>query len=136
MRFVETGIGPDGRSAVISDEVLDSGEDDSRYVVARKGAGRTANLWATQEAPPTVHRPTDVSPHDLACPPGGTIWKLWEAPAGVVADMHRTNTLDYDVIAAGSATLMRQSGEIELHRGDAVVIPDILHGWKSGPHSA
>jgi hypothetical protein len=32
-------------------------------------------------------------------------------------------------------TLLLEDGEVELNAGDSVVIPGVMHGWRSGPEA-
>ncbi len=57
-------------------------------------------------------------------------------PPNVDAYLHRSDTLDYDCVLSGMVTLVLEDGEVDLHTGDTVVIPGVLHGWRSGPDGA
>jgi len=45
--------------------------------------------------------------------------------------MHRTETLDYGILIAGSLWLVLDEGEIELHPGDIVVQRGTNHAWSN-----
>lgn len=46
--------------------------------------------------------------------------------------LHRTQSLDYGVVLAGTAELLLDSGErILMHRGDVAVQRGTLHGWRN-----
>jgi quercetin dioxygenase-like cupin family protein len=48
--------------------------------------------------------------------------------------LHRTNTTDVDVILDGEVTIVTEDGELLLSRGDVLVIPGAVHGWRTGDH--
>lgn len=54
-------------------------------------------------------------------------------PPGGDTGMHRTDTLDYDIIVSGQMTMILEDGEIVLDPGDAVLIPGLPHRWVAGP---
>jgi hypothetical protein len=48
--------------------------------------------------------------------------------------LHRTATTDVDVILDGEVTIVTEDGELLLSRGDVLVIPGAVHGWRTGDH--
>ncbi|MEO7369693.1 MAG: cupin domain-containing protein [Ilumatobacteraceae bacterium] len=95
----------------------------------------SASLYTTPEAA-LEGRPTTAPAVDARCAPGSTAWRLWVAPPGMIAGMHRTDTVDYDTILAGEIVLVLDDGEIELGVGDCVVLPGAMHGWRAGPEGS
>lgn len=122
MRFIVTGPGADGRSTVIREETIGTG-----FVTAT-----STPLWSTSEAVPRIERASAAPAYDPGCPPGTTAWRIWELPPHSEIPLHRTNTLDQDTVLEGGLVLLLESGEVELRAGDSVVIPDVLHGWRTG----
>lgn len=53
-----------------------------------------------------------------------------------MAPIHRTPSLDYDLLIQGQLFLQLDDGEIELEPGDCVVLPCVRHGWRAGPSGA
>jgi mannose-6-phosphate isomerase-like protein (cupin superfamily) len=45
--------------------------------------------------------------------------------------MHRTASLDFDVVLSGSVVLQLDDGEVELHAGDVVVQNGTRHRWEN-----
>ena len=43
--------------------------------------------------------------------------------------MHRTASLDFDIVLSGSVVLQLDEGEVELHAGDIVVQNGTRHRW-------
>jgi quercetin dioxygenase-like cupin family protein len=156
MRRIVIGNGADGRSTLLQDgppaliyHFRTGGDPHSvkpeRVSVAPEavapGESLLAELWLTDEAPSaesaaTGADPTAVEGPDWAveCPPNGTRWRMAVYGSGLTAPMHRTSTLDYDVILSGSVDLLLEDGtELTLTAGDSVVIPGVAHGWRAGP---
>ena len=129
MQHVVTGLGPDGRSTVLGRHDLSSPPGE-RVVVE--------TVWSTQELPPRVPQPlhTQGEPADIGVPQVGSSWLIVKWPPGADAFLHRSDTLDYDCVLSGQVTLVLEDGEVELHAGDSVVIPGVLHGWRAGPDGA
>jgi quercetin dioxygenase-like cupin family protein len=50
--------------------------------------------------------------------------------------MHHTDTIDYDIVLAGSVELTLGDGVHPLEAGDCVVIAGIDHAWRAGPQGA
>jgi quercetin dioxygenase-like cupin family protein len=53
-----------------------------------------------------------------------------------VAALHKTETIDYDVLIDGQLDLVLEAEEFRLEPGDCVVIPNVKHGWHAGPDGA
>ena len=141
MRRVVTGHSADGTAVVVSDEEL------TPMTIGDGGASATL-VWGRDD---TAEFPDDGSrPHlSAAFPrPGGCALAVMElAPNGDdfhefvrdalvpwsdpdVAGMHRTATLDYDVVLEGTIGLELDDGvEVALGPGDIVVQNGTRHRW-------
>lgn len=80
---------------------------------------------------------------------GGTNLNLTDLPPNTLVGMHRTHSVDYNIVLEGSVCLITPrsgggnvEGDIQpdsdleetwAHAGDVVVQRGTLHGWKSGP---
>ena len=126
MQHVLTGLGTDGRSTVLDRRDLSSPPGDE-VVVER--------VWGTDALPPRVSQSLESQgePADIGVPQVGSSWLIVKWPPGASAYLHRSDTLDYDCVLTGQVTLVLEDGEVELHAGDSVVIPGVLHGWRAGP---
>ena len=126
MQHVVTGLGPDGRSTVL--ERRDLSEPPGAQVVVETIAG-------TEELPPrllaSLAGQGDAA--NIGVPQVGSSWLIVKWPPNSDAYMHRTDTLDYDVVLSGQLTLVLEDGDVVLDAGDSVVIPGVLHGWRAGP---
>lgn len=69
--------------------------------------------------------------------PGGTNAQVTHIEPGVYIKMHRTNSIDYNIILYGSATLITPSDDgedrTEVTAGDIVIQRGTLHAWQAGP---
>jgi hypothetical protein len=130
MRRVITGLDEQGRSCVISDEVVAT--DTGR---AKEGLdnGTLSAVWETTDVPPAIERPRDFTLLATNSPPGGTKWLVLGWEPNVERTWVRTNTLDYDTVLEGSCELLLETGSVELFAGDMVMIPGTAHGWRAGP---
>ena len=128
MRFIEVGVGSDGKSHIA--EVRD-------LAVPEIPAGGVKGqlLWSTSTLPPEVTAPrraADANWMNVGLGEGASRWMIAHFAAGHVAPMHHTSTLDYDIIVAGEITLGTESGEIVLLPGDCVLVPGCMHSWIAG----
>jgi quercetin dioxygenase-like cupin family protein len=155
-RRVVTGLGSDGRSRIVRCEPPaeayrfrpPEGGVDSHSLTGMQavsgfdppddGEVVTAELWATH---PTA-APSGFDPQqrhegfDVETLPGATKWRLVVMGAGWEAPMHRTGTVDYDLVVAGELELYLDEGSVHLGPGDMVVLPGVAHGWRAGPSGA
>jgi mannose-6-phosphate isomerase-like protein (cupin superfamily) len=141
VRRVVTGHTPDGTAVVASDEEV-------RAFPIGTGGSATTLLWGRDDP---AQFPDDGSAPRLSAsfpPPGGCACAVMElAPTGndfhefvrdaltpwsdpEVAGMHRTATLDYDVVLEGVIGLELDDGvEVTLRPGDVVVQNGTRHRW-------
>jgi hypothetical protein len=141
IRRVVTGHTPDGRAVVVSDDPLDL------FPIGEHGSGAN-RVWARDDP---ANFPDDGTAPDVAksFPPiGGCACSVMElAPEGddfhnfvstALAEwadpnepgMHRTATLDYDIVLEGVVGLELDDGaEVVLHPGDIVVQNGTRHRW-------
>jgi hypothetical protein len=130
MRRVITGLDEEGRSCVISDEVIVTDVGRAR---AGRDKGTLCEVWETSEVPPAIERPRAFELLPTNSPPGGTKWLILGWEPNVTRTTVRTNTLDYDTVLEGSCELLLETGVVKLETGDMVLIPGTVHGWRAGP---
>jgi hypothetical protein len=131
MKFVETGVGDDGRSRVTSvhDVLADR--------AFRSGSLTSEVLWATNEIPfelPIPRRAASDPVVDFGIPANAIRFTMLRIEAGEQEHgLHRTDTIDFDLVVAGEVDLLLDDGDINLQPGDSVVLPGVTHGWRAGP---
>ena len=129
MKQVLTGLGPDGRSSVLSVETV--GE------VPEPGGMEISKIWSTPSLPPDLGyvRPktVDAVERDIGVPLGGASVMYASMGPGRTSPMHRTQTLDVVTIVAGSVELVLETGSVQMDPGDCVVMPAVVHSWSAGP---
>ena len=110
MQHVVTGLGPDGRSTVL--ERRDLSEPARDRVVVETIAG-------TEEIPPRLLASLagQGEAANIGVPQVGSSWLIVKWPPYTDAYMHRTDTLDYDVVLSGQVTLLLEDGEVVLETG-------------------
>jgi mannose-6-phosphate isomerase-like protein (cupin superfamily) len=125
-RCLVTGLDSAGKSAVITTlELAESTEGE-----------RPIQVWPIYKTagPPAIRPPGRGETHDLGVRPGEVYWMIscW-APDSEGAGFHHTDTLDFDVVLAGSIAVILGDGTHTLETGDCIVITGVDHGWKAGP---
>ena len=147
MRRVVTGVGPDGRSRVMSDggaPVAFGSGGTGAFGSAPIPGDTTASgpnssvvheLWSLGADPSvTVEDPTSALESfvvDIA--PGATKWIITEMGPGTFGAMHSTPTIDYGLVVRGDIELGLEDGSVHLFAGDAVVMNGVRHSWLAGP---
>lgn len=129
MQVVVVGENEHGQSCVVRTEAIER---------AAPGEFRHVQLWRTDVLPPPVNVPRRKpgDPVMVLTEPSGSAFvhafypPHWESP------MHRTDTLDYGVILAGTVALVLDAGELNLEVGDCWVMPGVLHQWRTGDSGA
>jgi mannose-6-phosphate isomerase-like protein (cupin superfamily) len=139
VRRVVTGHDAEGRSIVVADEESAS---------LPFGPGAAHFVWGRDDA---AHFPDDGSPPETATifpPPGGCRASVLELPPGAQGDfdtavvtalaefadpdrpgMHRTASLDFDIVLEGTLILELDGGQTSLNPGDIVVQNGTSHRW-------
>jgi mannose-6-phosphate isomerase-like protein (cupin superfamily) len=135
-RLIVTGVDGDGRSVVVSvgpatiTARLGNTDADEPPV---DGDATIYDLWAT--AQPALLRSSEPertpSGFDVGCPPGASRWFYVEMMRNRYVPLHQTATIDHHCILSGKVTLILENGEIELTAGDALVLPSVVHGWRT-----
>ena len=122
MRQIVTGVDDHGRSCVVAETV-------------NPPAGEAVGVHTVFEtAGPAPPRPAGLSGFvDLHVDVGRTRWIMVQWPPGLTAQMHHTDTLDFDACLAGSIELVLDDGPHRLEAGDCAVVTGVDHGWRAGP---
>ena len=140
-RRVVTGHTPDGTAVIVSDEEVTS------YPIGSHGSAVTS-LWGRDDPPNFPDDGARPSTSIAFPPPGGSRLAVMElAPRGDDFDqfvrdalapwadpsnpgMHRSPSIDYDIVLAGTVGLELDDGtEVALSPGDVVVQNGTRHRW-------
>ena len=125
MQHVVTGLNAEGKSCVVSRREIDTDPATGPFEI----------IASSDELPPRLPETLveQAAAADVGIDQRGTKWLIVKWQPGIEAFFHRTDTLDYDIVLSGQVTLILEDGEVDLHPGDSVVIPGVLHSWRSGP---
>jgi len=138
VRRVITGHNVAGRAVFVTDEQV---EAEHRFIDLAQGEKTldSADIWTAGTVPALNTGPAvNSGPADAgdAGNPAGTapertvVLRISELPPGSVSPMHRTQTLDYGILLAGTCSLMLDSGEVKhLQAGDVVIQRGTSHSW-------
>jgi quercetin dioxygenase-like cupin family protein len=126
-RRVVTGHDASGRGVVVSD---------GPAPVTRQVADGASffELWATASVPAPIEatEPEPVAESDPVGPPAhGTRVRVVDMPPGTRSPMHRTESVDYGIVLAGTVTLVLSGGETVVGPGDLVVQRGTDHAWEN-----
>lgn len=152
-RRVVTGMGPDGRSVVVSDTATPTW-------VQRPTGSVVMEIWRADSIPaPVEDVPAEVGEWVMAPPAHGVCVRLAVFPAdkdvdaeqaaayeaslhelygdqgddahGGAPGMHRTDTIDVVTVLDGEIWLVLESGETLLRAGDTLVQRGTRHAWSN-----
>jgi quercetin dioxygenase-like cupin family protein len=126
-RRIVTGHDEAGRSVIASDGPVPA-------VFGPADGSRFVEIYATSAAPApiaaTEPEPTDA-PLIVAPPPKGTVFRINVMAPGMVATMHRTESVDFAMVLEGEIVLVLDEGETVMRPGDTVVQRGTSHGWEN-----
>lgn len=128
-RRVVAGLGADGRSCVVTDEVLDQETDPAVMSVANIWTGKLA---LADNAAPLEEGLAPFRMEQLAEP----VYAFMHAEyaPGLGKDdpgMHFTNTVDHFFVIEGEVVLVLEADEVVLKEGDAGICRGVVHGWRN-----
>lgn len=124
MKRLVTGVDSNGRSCVV--EEADLGPSDVAEMEQHM-------VFRTSESPPPPRPAGHGADMDLGVAPGLTRWTVVQWPPDRDAPMHHTDTVDFDIVLAGSIDLVLDDGSHHLEPGDCVLVNGVDHSWKAGP---
>ncbi|CUA76886.1 hypothetical protein RSOLAG22IIIB_02364 [Rhizoctonia solani] len=102
--------------------------------VGFNGILREAAIWTTSQSPADNSSREDAAlkPLDGLVSPGGTNCRVTDLGPGQVTPMHRTTSIDYNIIISGRAVHVLEDGsEQEAGPGDIVVQRGTNHRWEN-----
>ena len=124
VRRIVTGLTDNGRST-------DWIDGPATNAVSRRPGHESRLIWVTDESPARFDGDIDEGARDIGRPPppNGTIFRVIEIAPGCVAEMHRTDTIDYVVVISGEMEMELETGAVHLNAGDVIVQRGTLHNW-------
>lgn len=128
-RYV-AGLGPDGKSCVVSATEIATGGDIPGIGATNLWTGRLAAM--ADNAAPVEAGLAPFRLEQLAEPVYAMM--LAEYAPGLGRDdphMHVTNTADHFYMLEGECVLVLESGEVTLRAGDMGVCRGVMHGWRN-----
>lgn len=110
-----------------------------------QGVAHLGELWATPAAPAintyTLERDDSVLGEESFTTATGSNLRMTYFEPNTICGMHRTSSVDYNIIMDGEVYLQVPDGkggikETLCKRGDVVVQRGTLHAWRAGPEGA
>jgi quercetin dioxygenase-like cupin family protein len=120
-----TGVDDQGRSCVVRDTEVEFGIRADRGVVA------VEPLYLTNELPPKVQPAGNAEFLDMGFG-AGLSWLLIRWEPGSEWPPHYTDTVDLNLVLAGTIELVLDDGAHLLEPGDSVVVHGVDHMWRVG----
>lgn len=126
VRRIVTGHNANGKAVVIDDSTL----------AARSNPAGTSHLtlvWTSLGNPVDNDDATDGRDRTVGLTlPGGSVIRTVDMLPGTSAPMHRTSSLDYGIVIAGSIELVLDGGAATLCApGDIIIQRGTIHSWRN-----
>jgi quercetin dioxygenase-like cupin family protein len=128
IRRVVVGIGADGRSALVRDEIAPH-----QYSHADYPGVTVTELWSLHPGD-RLESEEDVTGRRVGIrpnAPGESRYYSVRIEPGENIPLHVTPTVDYHVCVAGEVTCVLETGEITVRAGDVLVVKGGAHGWRT-----
>jgi quercetin dioxygenase-like cupin family protein len=125
VRRILTGHDAQGRSLVAMDSAIESQPGKMQASVA------VANLWINETLLPVLDGPDPAAkPFPVLPKDGGAVFRILELAPGTAPNMHKTETIDYIVVLAGTLSMLLEDGiEIAMKPHDVMIQRATVHGW-------
>jgi len=124
IRRIVTAHDASGRSMVGSDSFIDAQPGKMQPAIA------ITNLWLNT-LPPALDG-ADPAPQDFPMLPSnsGAVFRILELMPGTAPHMHKTSTIDYIVVLAGTLSMLLDDGtELAMKPHDVMIQRGTVHGW-------
>jgi quercetin dioxygenase-like cupin family protein len=124
IRRIVTAHDLSGRSMVGSDSLIESQPGKMQPAIS------IANLWLNT-LPPALDG-ADPAAQDFPMLPssGGAVFRILELMPGTAPHMHKTETIDYIVVLAGTLSMLLDDGtELAMKPHDVMIQRATVHGW-------
>lgn len=126
VRRIVTGHDAAGKAVVIDDSMLD-------YRSNPAGTSRLTLVWTSLGMPVDNDDATDGRDRQIGLTlPGGSVIRTVDMLPGTTAPMHRTSSLDYGIVVAGSIELLLDDGAAtRCEPGDIIIQRGTIHAWRN-----
>ena len=90
-------------------------------------------VWTSEGVPADNDDPTDAGAREVGLTmPGGSLLRVLDMLPGAVAPLHRTSSLDYGIVVAGTIELILDDGlTVPVEPGGIVVQRGTVHAWRN-----
>ena len=106
-------------------------EDAAVRDVRTDAAGVSSTLvWATERSPAPIATRVPRIADEMLPPRGGSLCRIVTLPPGDVS-ARATPTLDFCIVLEGEITLILDTQEVRLEKGDVVVQRGTRHAWSN-----
>ena len=125
IRRIVTAHDAQGRSLVGADSAIESQPGKMQADI------QIANLWINETLPPPLDGPDPTQrPFPMLPKDGGAVFRILELAPGTAPHMHKTETIDYIVVLAGSLTMLLDDGvQVTMKPHDVMIQRATVHGW-------
>lgn len=125
VRRIVTAHDQNGRSMLGADSVIEAQPGKMQASVA------VANLWINESLPPVLDGADPIEkPFPMLPSHGGAVFRILELAPGTAPHMHKTETIDYIVVLAGTLSMLLDDGtEVAMKPYDTMIQRATVHGW-------
>ncbi|HEV8014809.1 MAG TPA: cupin domain-containing protein [Stellaceae bacterium] len=124
IRRIVTAHDASGRSLVGSDSAIEAQPGKMQASVA------VANLWLNSLPPVLDAADPTQQVFPMLPSDGGAVFRVLELAPGAAPHMHKTETIDYIVVLAGTLSMLLDDGtELAMKPHDVMIQRATVHGW-------
>jgi quercetin dioxygenase-like cupin family protein len=123
IRRVVTGHDQNGKAIVSHDELCTN-------ILSRRDFHQSCVVWSTGKLPVDNADPADGYSRDVSVlGKEDSVFRIVQYDPGVAPRNHRTETIDYAVVMAGSIDMDIDGQIVHLQQGDVLVQRGTIHNW-------
>jgi quercetin dioxygenase-like cupin family protein len=123
IRRVVTGHDQNGKAIVSHDELCTN-------ILSRRDFHQSCVVWSTGKLPVDNSDPADGYTRDVSVlGKADSVFRIVQYDPGVAPRNHRTETIDYAVVMAGSIDMDIDGHNVHLQQGDVLVQRGTIHNW-------
>jgi quercetin dioxygenase-like cupin family protein len=123
IRRVVTGHDQNGKAIVSHDELCTN-------ILSRRDFHQSCVVWSTGKLPVDNADPADGYSRDVSVlGKEDSVFRIVQYDPGVAPRIHRTETIDYAIVMAGSIYMDIDGQIVHLQQGDVLVQRGTIHNW-------